>query len=696
MKRNFTQLIPFLALIVLALTYFSVPTTQLTQENQSFNKLWSTKKTKVKSGEDAFMKPDGFIEYYNTISKKIGEEQSAYINGYRYTELTKSYQARSQSRAAMLSAEFISRGPSNVGGRTRAIAIDPDDATNCTWVAGAASGGVWKTTDCGQSWTNLTPDLPNLSTNSIAQASSNPDVIYVGTGEVFAGNTTFVRGDGIYKSVDRGQNWVLLPSTVSDFNFQSVNRIAVDPTNEEIIVIATNTGVFKSIDGGVSWTQKYTAAQGRSVQDLQVDPNDYNIQYAGVNSVGIIKTVDAGENWTNSSQGITGGVRYEIAVAPSNPNYVYTSTFQPIPGSETPATVIYASRDKGVNWVRVRSQEAFNDAFLGNQGWYDNTIAVNPYNENEVFVGGVSIGKYDIETNLSTENTFLGLDIEGTEFVGFVTFEAEFNGGTLNISDGDNSPSENPVTVELRFGGTNSQKAHRFTIPEGETSGVPIPQYTYQEYVDIPFEAWDIVNNRQLMVSFRDQENNGVFNLNKRSESDDVLSNAREYVYIHDVDYSATTPDSNIGVNGGVEYANMYYFWPVLAEEAIWDPSTFVNSLLRFNYGEQNLALSTTSAIYDAYGSYQNQNRNTLHPDHHNLTFLKMDDGTETFMIVNGNDGGFGFSVNNGVDFVEKESGYVTSQFYGADKKPGEDKYIGGMQDNGTYVFFRNLCRCYK
>ncbi len=686
MKRNFTQLIPLLALIILVFTYLGLPLPEVMKENVSVEKLWSTKKAKIKSGQEAFMKPDGYIEYYNSVSKKLGESQSGYINGYRYKELTKSYQARAQSRAASLSAQFISRGPGNVGGRTRAIAIDPADNTHCTWFAGAASGGVWKTTDCGDSWTNLTPDLPNLSTNSIAQSASDPNVIYVGTGEVFANNSTFVRGDGIYKSIDRGQSWVLLASTISDLNFQSVNRIAIDPANDNIVVIATNSGVFKSIDGGVLWQEKYTSTQGGSVQDLQVDPDNFNLQYAGVNSLGIIKSLDAGETWSLSSQGITGGVRYEIAIAPNDPNFVYTSTFETVPGSETPATVVYASRNKGANWVKVRSQSDFNDSFLGNQGWYDNAIAVNPYNKNEVFVGGVSIGKYEVATELSLEDSFLGLDIEGTEFIGFINFGAQFNVGTINVSDGDNSPSENPVTVELRFGGSNSQKAHRFTIPEGATSAVPINQYTYRNYVDVPFEAWDIENNRQLMVSFRDQEANGVFNLNKETESTEGFANAREYVYIHDATYNATSPNANIGVNGGVEYANMYYFWPVLAEGATWNPTSFVNSLLRFNYGEQELALSNTSPIYDAYGNYNNENRNTLHPDHHNLTFIKMDDDTETFMVVNGNDGGFGFSTDNGLTFVEKESGYVTSQFYGADKKPGEDKYIGGMQDNGTYV----------
>ena len=107
---------------------------------------------------------------------------------------------------------------------------------------------------------------------------------------------------------------------------------------------------------------------------------------------------------------------------------------------------------------------------------------------------------------------------------------------------------------------------------------------------------------------------------------------------------------------------------------------------MRLNYGSQFVAAATAVAVYDAYGNWEGQNSNTLHPDHHHLTFIKTDEANEQFMVINGNDGAFGFSTDNGITFEEREEGYVTSQFYGADKKPGEDKYIGGMQDNGTYV----------
>ncbi|WP_296618345.1 T9SS type A sorting domain-containing protein [Marivirga sp.] len=685
-----------LASVYIHTQYGSISTNidNIDTDQKKENNYWSTKKSKVKSGEDTYMKPDGFIEYFNSISKRVDQETSDYINGYRFKELSKSISSSAQARVANLNAEFKSRGPGNVGGRTRAIAVDPADNTNCTWIAGAASGGLWKTVNCGETWENISPALPNLSTNSIAQAASNPNVIYVGTGEVFARNSSFVRGEGIYKSIDRGATWNFLPSTVNDDLFQSVNRIQIDPNNENIVIIATNEGVFKSIDGGNNWTQTYNSPDGtgaayRAVQDLQVDPSDFNIQYAGVNGLGILKSTDAGTSWNLSSAGISEGVRFEIAVSSSNPNILYTSTFS---GSNT---LLYYSEDKAQNWVLVDDPD-YNTNFLGAQGWYDNTIAINPYNPYEVFVGGVSIGKYVIDPNNigESDRRYLGTDFENTEFLSFVNFGADFENGTINISTGNLEPSQNPMTVEIRFGGLNSQKAHRFTVPaDGGTNGdggagISESDYTYQDYIDVPFEVWDIENNRQLMVSFRDQERNGEFNLNPRDDTNDPdLLTAREYLYIHDIAYDPNTANSSITDQaGGIAYANMYYFWPILASGANWDPASFNNAIMRLNYGSQFVAAALAVAVYDAYGSYENQNQNNLHPDHHHLTFIKMNDANETFMIVNGNDGGLGISTDNGEVITQITDGYVTTQFYGADKKPGEEKYIGGTQDNGTWV----------
>ncbi|GAB3332406.1 hypothetical protein GCM10027429_11720 [Marivirga atlantica] len=674
--------------------FIPYPKDQILSENDPKSEFWSSKKARIKGGQDEYMKPDGFIEYFNQVNKEIGQNHDSYSKGYRTRELNQSFLNYKNSKHASknindLSATFISRGPGNVGGRTRAIAVDPDDQTHCTWIAGAASGGLWKTTDCGLSWINISEGLPNLSTNSIAQAASNPDVIYVGTGEVFAGNATFVRGDGIYKSTDRGGTWSLLNSTVDNTDYISVNRIAVDPLDEDILVIATNSGIYKSTDGGNSWIETFDSPAGSSVQDLQVNPDDFSIQYAGVNSRGIYKSIDAGQTWVQSSEGISEGLRFEVAVAPSNPDVVYTSTYV---GT---TTILYVSTDSGETWVKAKD-ESQNTDFLGGQGWYDNTIEVNPYDATEVFVGGVSIGKFKVNASSITESDrqFLGIDEENTSFLSFVNFGATYNSGSLNISDGSLSPSQNPVSVEIRWGGDNVQKAHRFEVPSNGGSnsdggaGVPVTNYSYQDYVDVPFEVWDIENDRQLMVSFRDQEADGTFNLNPRDDNaDPELLTAREYLYIHDITYDPENPDSDItGRSGGVEYKNMYYFWPILAEGAIWNPSSFTDAILRFKYGAEVFASAQATTIYDAYGDWNGENRNTLHPDHHNLTFVKTNEANKEFMVVNGNDGAFGFSSDNGITFEEREKGYVTSQFYGADKKPGEDKFIGGTQDNGTWV----------
>ncbi|WNB17205.1 T9SS type A sorting domain-containing protein [Marivirga arenosa] len=698
MKHNFTNYLTGSSLLVLLIlflsTQFNSPKTFDTNSSEG-SEIWSTKKTKIKSGKDEYMKPDGFIEYFNSISSKFGEGSNSYKPGYRFNELKSALnKAKSIRSSSSYNAVFKSRGPGNVGGRTRAIAVDPDDNTNCTWIAGAASGGIWKTTDCGQSWINISPNIPNLSTNSIAQSPSNPDVIYVGTGEVFAANATFVRGDGIYKSINRGESWDLLVSTVGNNNFESVNRISIDPTDENVVIIATNSGIFKSIDGGNSWVKKYESIVPNtnafnSVQDLQVDPTNFDIQYAGVNSVGIVKSMDGGETWELTSEGITDGTRFEIAIAPSKTDVIYTST------EVGQTTFLYYSGDAGASWYQVEDEDSNTD-YLGGQGWYDNSIAVNPYDETEVFVGGVNIGKYvvDGQNIQESERQFLGLEFENIEFLSFVNFGADFSNGILNIATGNLSPSENPVTVEIRFGGNNTQKAHRFSVPaDGGANGdggagIPETQYNFEDYSDVPFEVWDVENNRQLMVSYRDQKNDGTFNLNPRDDANDPeLLNSREYLYIHDLEYNPDSPSPDVAEqSGGIAFANMYYFWPILAAGQEWNPSELENSILRILYDSKSVAVANATAVYDAYGGFGRQNINNLHPDHHHFTLIPMDESTETFMIVNGNDGGLGISRNNGGTFQQIENGYITSQFYGADKAPGADKYVGGTQDNGTWL----------
>ncbi len=118
---------------------------------------------------------------------------------------------------------WVERGASNVPGRTRAVIVDPDDPSHRTWFAGSVSGGLWKTLDGGASWQSLTDHLPNLAISALAIAPSDPDMIYMGTGESF-NNFAGVGGSGIFRSTDRGRTWVQLASTVQGSAFRFVNR----------------------------------------------------------------------------------------------------------------------------------------------------------------------------------------------------------------------------------------------------------------------------------------------------------------------------------------------------------------------------------------------------------------------------------------------------------------------------------------
>ena len=213
--------------------------------------------------------------------------------------------------------------------------------------------------------------------------------------------------------------------------------------------------------------------------------------------------------------------------------------------------------------------------------------------------------------------------------------------------------------------------------------------YTYQDYVTVPFEVWDITNNKQLMVSFRDQGRDGQFNLISDNTTSTVATDqSREYIYINNVDYNATVPGHSIAVNGGHEFNEMYFLWPTLSNEGVWPITT--PGTLKILYDGINKLNATTTNITDARSLFGAGTKNkNIHPDHHNIVMIPMS-GT-TFKILNANDGGVfisNTSANPGVvdkTWTSTNNGYNSGQFYGVDKKSGVNEYFGGLQDNGTW-----------
>ena len=642
--------------------------------------------------------PGEYLKFHREIRMREGDDGPSYPPNYRLNELEK---ARLNAGERIQEAlNWVERGPANVPGRTRGILIMPDDPDKNTWLAGSVGGGVWKTTDAGLNWELKTPDLPNLSTSVLAMSDSNPTVIYLGTGEGF-GNLDAIIGDGIFKSVDGGDNWTQLGSTASNSDFFYVNRIIVDPASTDILVAATNTGIFRSIDGGTSWTMTYDAP-GR-VQDLDFS-GSFSIQYAAVNDNGIVKSTDGGLTWNDSSSGIEPSFlsgRIEIAFSPSNSSVGYALAQGTVTGT---GSDLYRTENSGLTWELVTSDDGNDIGYLAGQGWYDNIVAVSPFDPDRVYLGGVNVWKTEVSstTQSTTLDSYTVNEIDSEDYFDFVNFGADQFNGALETGD---LPSNEFVSVEIRWGASFTQKAHRFTVPPDGGSngdggaGVPDSDYSYQDYVDVPFEVWDIDNNKQLMVSFRDQEDNGVYNTNSREDSDDQLLNAREYLFVHAIDYDPSNPDPDVTVNGGHVVDNMYFMWPILVDGVKWeDPRPDMTIQIVFASNTLTTRLGAITNVTDAYLQFSENNSSfgevhgeAYHPDQHNIIPIIVDDVAETYRIVTGTDGGLFISntstdpgVNDG-DWTFTGNGFNTSQFYGADKKRGADEYIGGMQDNGTF-----------
>lgn len=632
-------------------------------------------------------RPDLFYEFHRDIRTGYGETAPSYPMNYQIAELLKARGVTSTqalSKTARTPLPWIERGPGNVAGRTRTIIVDPIDPTFNTWILGSVGGGVWKTADTGQSWQELTKGLTNLATSTLAMAASNPNVIYAGTGEGF-NNSDQVSGNGVWKSTDRGQTWQQLASTVNN-TFRHVTRVIVDPQNENVVLVSTAggfrsegaNGIHRSTDGGQSWTLVYNAAA--RVQQIIANPKNFKTQYASVNATAILKSVDGGVTWTPSLSGIAGVSRMELAIAPTDTSRLYVS-------AEGSPARCYASSDAGATWILAQPEDTGTFDFLGGQGWYDNTIAVHPYDKNIVFIGAVGVWKFEMKAGRAV----LGTDFENTQsFLAFQNTNGQLAGGGIVFG---NVVAANQPSLEIRFGPGKKQKAHRFTVPAGSTTGVPNASYAYQDYVDVPFEVWDMDHNRQLMVSFRDQTASGQFELEAFN-----TNRSREYIFPQLETYNAAAPSPNIAKAGGHAFQQLYLIWPILAASGVWNPANLPNSTLRIRWGNSLTGTVARQIFVDVYRQFGGSPKG-VHPDQHHLLFIPTNPALQQFRLLIGNDGGLAYSDDGGIMFKQTGQGfnvpgalkgYNTSQFYGLDKMNGGDRYIGGTQDNGSYFSAEN------
>jgi len=281
------------------------------------------------------------------------------------------------------------RGPYDLGGRIHSIAVHPTDGKTL-WV-GAADGGVWKSTNRGDSWIPVMDFENAISMGGLAVDPSNPDIIYAGTGEPVSANGDTYNGAGLMKSTDGGATW----RTIGLTNVGSITTVLVHPTNGNIIVVGgnrNNAGVYRTEDGGINWTRTSSLA----VADMSMNRQNPNEILVATFTKGVYRSVDGGKTFADANSGLAVGAtkgRASVQFAQSNPTVAYAVLEETV--GNTNLARIYKSANGGASWSKVFDSQGTGQNFFSNsvqtQGYYDNVLAVSPGNENIVVVGGVSL-----------------------------------------------------------------------------------------------------------------------------------------------------------------------------------------------------------------------------------------------------------------------------------------------------------------
>ena len=270
-----------------------------------------------------------------------------------------------------------------------------------TFYFGSVGGGVWKTTNAGRTWTPVFDSASSASIGAIGVAPSDPNIVYVGTGEADM-RDSIQFGDGMYKSTDAGKTW----KRIGLENTRQIGRVLVDPKNPNIVFVAAlghayaanpDRGVYRSRDGGATWEKVLFKNEDVGAIDLNFDPANSQIVYAALWNVrrppwfiytpangpggGIFKSSDGGSTWNEIDAGIPleNRGRIGISVSPANHNRIYVAVDAKEGG-------IFRSDDAGVTWTRLSS-----DKRLWDRGWYFEKVTADPKDADTVYVMNTSV-----------------------------------------------------------------------------------------------------------------------------------------------------------------------------------------------------------------------------------------------------------------------------------------------------------------
>ncbi|TAG94619.1 MAG: hypothetical protein EAZ20_00725, partial [Bacteroidetes bacterium] len=295
-----------------------------------------------------------------------------------------------RQKGAIPNVQWTERGPNNIGGRTRAMMFDPNDATNKKLWVGSSSGGVWFTNDIttNATYTKINDFWATLGVSALAFNPTNTQVFYAGTGD---SDANVVRGAGIWRSNDAGATWNQMPNTTAMQIVHDIKFRQVMGTTE--MYVGANNGLWRSTNGGTNFVQ---IALPNSIVPKDIEIGADNRIYIGSTDGGYVVYSDTGNSGDWTTRQLASGRRVELAVAPSDANVIYALGAG---GSgSTDVGFFKKSTNKGVTWSDISIPRYLNqnctqstNHFTRGQAWYDLILLVDPTNPNTLLAGGVDI-----------------------------------------------------------------------------------------------------------------------------------------------------------------------------------------------------------------------------------------------------------------------------------------------------------------
>jgi photosystem II stability/assembly factor-like uncharacterized protein len=362
---------------------------------------------------------------------------------------------------------------------------------------GAAAGGVWKTTDSGATWAPIFDSEPNLSIGAIAVSASDPRIIYVGTGEgALRGDITY--GDGVYKSTDGGKNWRHLGLD----DTRQIGAVIVDPHNPNIVLVAaighafgpnTQRGVFRSTDGGKTWTRVLYRDENTGAIDVTFDPSNSRIVYAALWQVrrqpwhfssggpgsGLFRSTDGGVHWTElKGHGLPAGIlgRIDVSVSAADPRRIYAMI-------EARQGGLYRSDDAGHSWTLVSQ-----DGRIRQRAWYFSKITADPQKPDTVYAVNTGLlrstdgGKsFDLVPARHGDHHFLWIDPRDDHRM----INTDDGGATISLDGGQTwSTEDNQPTAAIYHIAADNRFPYYLYGAQQDNSNLAIATYDDQGVID--------------------------------------------------------------------------------------------------------------------------------------------------------------------------------------------------------------------